>query len=100
MTNATATHVTNICHTAHTATGVFIQDATDNSEPRTIPDLRPRVQHYRKASTGELLFQRVSGIGRTTQWLDAKGDPLFAPDLGWEEPEVEPISKYADWLID
>lgn len=89
-----ATHVTHILHSAHTATGIIIWDATDNSEPKPLPDLRPVVTKYIHASSGKILYTRVSGIGRTETWADASGR-----DLEWSEiPVIEPIAKiYREW---
>ena len=99
MTTQQATHVTKIIHSAHVATGIFIKNATDNTRPHTCPDYRPVVHHYYKASTGELMYQRIGGIGRKTQWLDAKGNALFDPEFDWMKPDIEPISKFPDWQI-
>jgi hypothetical protein len=86
------THVFNVSPSSHTASGISILDATDNSAPLKYPDFRPIATEFRGAETGRLLFKKTSGIDRETVWED--GDGRILSDH--EQPDIYTVQQFYD----
>lgn len=85
----TISHVFNICNSAHTAIGVFIQDATDRSTRPGI-DRRPLIDKIVRASDGHVLFTHTHGLHCRSTWTDDQGCVLAQ----FEEPSILPVEHF------
>lgn len=70
-----ASHVIDICNSAHTAIGVYVEDATDSSSVEGI-DYRPLIEKIFRASDNEILYTHSHGLHCGSTWKDAKGRVL------------------------
>ena len=91
-TSQTISHVFDICNSAHTAIGVFIEDATDRSKRAVIEriDRRPLVEKIVRASDGYHLFTHSHGLHCGSTWTDDRGCVLEQ----FEEPTILPVEHF------
>lgn len=83
-------HVFNVCQSSHTAVGVRIVDATDNSGEKRYPDYRPVVTEISSATSGKLLYKKTSGVDRLTVWTNGAGQILE----DHEEPVIYTVHQF------
>ena len=88
-TEKSASHVINICKSAHTAIGVYVESATDDSPVKGI-DRRPLVENIFRVSDGEMLYTHSHGLHCGSTWRDADGCVLE----WFEEPAITPIAGF------